>query len=269
MTRQNYLMESEEETLRLDMKTEGEIVKEQALWAGIKPGMRVADLGFGSGKTTFHLHQLIEPEGEIIGVDISQDRIEYANKHYLKNGIQYICRDIQKPMEDLGLFDFIYVRFVLEYHRTNSFQIVKNISKILKPGGILNILDLDNNCLCHYGLSERLEKTLFNMMHLLQNHADFDPYVGRKLFSFFYDLGFENIDVKLTPHHLIYGNLNEVDDFNWGKKAQVALKQLSYEFDGYPGGYDEFYDEFQDFFSNPRRFTYTPLISCRGQKPLS
>jgi hypothetical protein len=35
-----YLMESDEETLRLDMKTDGKTVEYQALWAGIKPGMR-------------------------------------------------------------------------------------------------------------------------------------------------------------------------------------------------------------------------------------
>ncbi len=46
-------MERDEETFRLDMKTDAKIIENQALWAGIKPGMRVADLGFGSGKTSF------------------------------------------------------------------------------------------------------------------------------------------------------------------------------------------------------------------------
>ncbi len=52
MNHRGYLMESDEETLRLDLKTDAKTVEKQALWAGIKPGMRVADLGFGSGKTT-------------------------------------------------------------------------------------------------------------------------------------------------------------------------------------------------------------------------
>ena len=46
MTKLSYLMENESETYRLDIKTDENIVKEQALWAGIKPGMRVADLEF-------------------------------------------------------------------------------------------------------------------------------------------------------------------------------------------------------------------------------
>ena len=67
-----YLMENSEETLRLDLKTDAKIVEKQALWAGIKPGMRVADLGFGSGKTTLHLHKLVQPNGEVVGVDIAE-----------------------------------------------------------------------------------------------------------------------------------------------------------------------------------------------------
>ena len=95
--------------------------------------MRVADLGFGSGKTSFYLHKLVQPNGEVVGVDIAEERIKYAKKHYNKKGIKYICRDIRGPLDDLGLFDFLWVRFVLEYYRTESFDIVKNISSILKP----------------------------------------------------------------------------------------------------------------------------------------
>ena len=55
--RRGYLMESEDEALRLDVKTDAKKVKSQALWAGIKIGMRVADLGCGAGKATFSPEQ--------------------------------------------------------------------------------------------------------------------------------------------------------------------------------------------------------------------
>ena len=84
MTPTKYLMESDEETLRLDLKTDGMIVEKQALWAGIKRNMRVADLGFGSGKTTFYLHKLVQPHGEVVGLDFAEQRIKYAKKHYNK-----------------------------------------------------------------------------------------------------------------------------------------------------------------------------------------
>jgi ubiquinone/menaquinone biosynthesis C-methylase UbiE len=240
-------MENGEETVRLDLKTKAKTVEQQALWAGIKPGMRVADLGFGSGKTTFYLHKLVQPNGEVVGVDIAEERIKYAKKHYRKKGIEYICRDICKPLEDLGMFDFIWVRFVLEYYRSESFNIVKNISRILKPGGIICLIDLDYNCLNHFGLSKKLKKTLYGLTTAaMEKNADFDPYVGIKLYSFLYDLGYQDIDVSLAPHHLIFGKLNKTDAFNWTKKVEIAVKRLGYDF---------------------KEYKYTPLISCRGCKP--
>lgn len=260
-------MESDEETLRLDLKTDAKIVEQQALWAGIKPGMRVADLGFGSGKTTFYLHKLVQPNGEVVGVDFAKDRIKYSKKYYNKKGIKYILRDIRDPLDDLGMFDFIWVRFVLEYHRSKSFDIVKNISRILKPGGILCLIDLDYNCLSHFGLSDRLNRALQGIMKALEHAADFDPYVGIKLYSFLYDLGYKDIDASIAPHHLIFGELKDIDAFNWTKKIEIAAKKSGYDFLEYEGGFEEFSEECKRFFSDPRRFTYTPVISCRGCKP--
>lgn len=266
MSHRGYIMESEEESIRLDLKTDPKTIKKQAIWAGLKSGMRVADLGCGPGKTTFFLNKLVQPNGSAVGVDISQKRINYARAHYKDNGLEFIVGDIRNPLDNLGLFDFIWVRFVLEHYRSTSFDIVKNISSLLKPGGILCLIDLDHNCLNHYGLSERLERALRGIMEAVEKNNDFDPYAGRKFYSYLYDLGCTDIDVSLDAHHLIFGELKETDEFNWGKKVEIAGKNSGYKFEEYEGGYEEFFEEFNRFFSDPRRFTYTPIISCRGHK---
>ena len=92
-----YLMESDEEALRLDVKTDVRVVERQAKWAGIEPGMRVADLGCGAGKTTFHLNRLVQPAGQVVGVDIAEQRIAYAKAHYSAPGIEYHIGDIRDP----------------------------------------------------------------------------------------------------------------------------------------------------------------------------
>ena len=262
-----YLMEHEEEAERLRLKTDAAVVTGQARWAGLKAGMRVLDAGCGAGVTGPVLFELAQPEGTIVGIDASEERIDYARRHFQKPGVEYLCRDFRQELEGLGSFDFIWVRFVLEYHRQGGFGIVERLARLLKSGGILCLIDLDHNCLNHFGLSERLEKNLQGVMERLREAADFDPFMGRKLYSFLFDLGFRDIDVQMTPHHLMFGNLAEVDRYNWWRKLEVAARRSDWDFSDYEQGFDGFAAEFKAFFENPRRFTYTPMIACRGRRP--
>ncbi|MFC1837926.1 class I SAM-dependent methyltransferase [Thermodesulfobacteriota bacterium] len=260
-------MESDEETLRLELKTDTSVVADQAKWAGIKPGMRVADIGCGPGLTTSILHKLNQPNGETIGIDFSDSRLDYAKQKYSQKNLEFVLRDVRDPLDDLGSFDFIWVRFLLEYYAKDSFEIVKNLTKILKLGGSICLIDLDHNCLSHYGIPERLEKNVNRIINEVAVKANFDPFIGRKLYSFLYDLEFEDIVVNVSAHHNIYGPLEEKDKYNWLKKVELAPQIINYKFKDYEGGYEEYLKEFHESFSNPRRFTYTPLISCRGTKP--
>jgi ubiquinone/menaquinone biosynthesis C-methylase UbiE len=105
MPHHNYLMESDDEALRLDLKTYGNEVETQAVWAGIKPGMRVADLGCGSGKTSYLLNKLNQPGGQTIGIDFSEQRVDYAKAHYRDHGLEFLIKDIREPIDDIGMSD--------------------------------------------------------------------------------------------------------------------------------------------------------------------
>jgi SAM-dependent methyltransferase len=260
-------MENPEESQRLVLKTDNDVLEQQALWAGIAPGMRVVDVGCGPGKTTQKLAELVQPGGSALGLDLSAERTAFAQAHYGSDRVGFAQRDLLQPLTDLGEFDFAWIRFLLEYHLSDSFELVQNISRIIKPGGTLCLIDLDYNCLSHFGHSPRMERAVAAIMKNVEEKENFDPYIGRKLYSFLYDLGFQEIDVKVEAHHQIFGELKETDDFNWTKKVEVAARH--YDFNEYPGGFKEFQAEFRAFFTSPRRFTYTPLISCCGRKPLS
>ncbi len=252
----------------MEMKADAESIHQQANWAGIRPGMRIADIGCGPGKTTHILSEMAQPGGKAVGIDFSEDRINYARMHYGTEQAQFLRRDVlSDPLIDIGTFDFIWVRFLLEYHRSSSRKIVKKLSDCLNPGGILCLIDLDHNSMSHYGASAALEKALYEIMKELETKRNFDPFAGRKLYSYLYDLGFEDIDTRLSAHHLIFGKLNETDEFNWTQKIEVAAKHSGYDFGDFDGGFKEFSSAFKSFFSDPRRFTYTPLICCRGRKP--
>ena len=262
-----YIMENAEEAFRLEIKTDPEAVRQQAHWCGVKPGLRVLDVGCGTGKTTSILHEMVQPGGSAVGIDFSTDRISYAKTHYGQlPGIDFSVCNFMEPLQGIGQFDLIWVRFVLEYFLAESQEIVKNISRVLKPGGVLCLLDLDYNCLSHYELPPMIGNLLPRLMNRLEEKFNFDIYAGRKLYSYLYDQGYQHIQVNLVAHHLFFGSIKAGDVYNWMKKIEVNANRFKDLFDEYPGGYEAFINDFNKFLIDPRRFTYTPLIMCKGMK---
>ena len=205
-----YLMESNEETFRLEIKTDPESVRKQAVWCGAKPGMRVLDVGCGPGKTTSILYEMVQPGGSAVGIDLSSDRISHAKTHYCRqSGIDFTVCNLKEPLTGIGQFDLIWVRFVLEYFREESYNIVRNLGEALKPGGYLCLLDLDYNCLSHHELPPMIQNLLPKLMNRLEEECNFDAYAGRKLYSYLFDNGFSDIQVDLMAHHLFFGSIKE------------------------------------------------------------
>jgi SAM-dependent methyltransferase len=260
-----YLMENEEEIQRLERKTDAGVVAEYALRAGLKPGMRVLDLCCGAGLTTSILGELTGDTGSAVGVDFSAPRLDHARRTYGSARISFEQRDVRLPLEGLGTFDFVWVRFALEYFRAESPDIVRHIQDILNPGGIACLIDLDYNCLSHWQMPPRLETAMTVVMDQLESEGNFDPYVGRKLYSFLYTLGFGSIGAHAGAHHLIYGPVNAVDEYNWTRKIEVITQNPALQIPGYES-VDEFLQDFLTFFRDPGRFTYTPVIACWGKR---
>ena len=263
-----YIMESPDEATRLELKTDGSVVESFARRAGLGPGMRVVDIACGAGLTTSVLGAMAGAGGSAVGIDASEERIARARERFGGENVGFEIRDFLAPMEGLGSFDFAWIRFALEYYRAAAFDIARNAADLLVQGGILCLVDLDYNCLSHYGMSPRLEVALASMVRQVESKGDFDPYAGRKLYSHLYRLGFEDIRVEVGAHHLIYGELRKADEYNWAKKIEVLSRNLDLELPGYSGP-GEFLEDFMRFFRDPGRFTYTPVIAAWGRKPAS
>lgn len=263
-----YLMEHPEEFVRLEQKTRAEQVTRQAAWAGIKPGMHILDAGCGSGTTTSLLKEVVGDTGRATGLDISASRLSEAAAAYGRPGVDFVEHNLLEPFAAPQAFDAVWIRFFLEYFRDDPLTIVRNAIRSLKPGGLLVLADLDHNSLNHYGLSQRLENTIREIIRCLQTGHNFDPYAGRKLYAHMTDLGFTDIAVNVEAHHLIYGELNPVEAANWQSKIEVAVKNSGARFEEYDGDLSAAIEEFKTYFNDRRRFIYTPLIIVRGVKPL-
>lgn len=264
----SYFMECPEETSRLDSKTDTATVLSQARWAGLHPGMSVIDVGCGPGKTSAALNEAVRPGGRVVGIDGSPERLGHARRQYETDGLSFYQHNALEDLSELGEFDFVWCRFFLEYHREGADRLYANLDRLVRPGGILCLIDLDYNCMTHFGLPKRLETAIHGIIDCLGRNSNFDPFAGRRIYTRMFDMGYTELDVQVSAHHLIFGALEEGNRRNWEQKLKAVARQTTSAFSDYPGGYDEFADEFLQFFEGPRRFTYTPMIHCRGRKPL-
>ena len=269
MHRKEYFMESGGETLRLELKTDPVVVVQQARWAGLHPGMRVADVGCGPGKTTATLFEAASPGGAAVGIDAAKERVDYALKHYGGGGITFACGNALQELQGLGQFDFVWCRFLFEYYREHAGELFQGLDRLVRPGGILCLVDLDCNCMIYDGMPERLDLTVQEILRCLGETTGFDPYAGRRLYGLLFDHGYHEIDVQVGAHNLLFGPASEAAMHNWRQKLQMAVAKSGCVLSRYPGGTAEFLAEFETHFNHPRRFSYTPLIACRGRKPLA
>jgi SAM-dependent methyltransferase len=111
--------------------------------AGLRRGMRVADLGCGVGMVTSVLAEIVGPEGEVFGVDfsgaqIAQARTQMENARNVKF-IKASAADTGLPRES---FDFVYSRFLL-IHLPDPEAALREMLALLKPNGILVCEDGD------------------------------------------------------------------------------------------------------------------------------
>jgi ubiquinone/menaquinone biosynthesis C-methylase UbiE len=113
--------------------------------AGIHEGMRVLDVGCGSGDVSFLLAGLVKESGEVIGIDhdagalaIAQKRADLAST----KAPQFVHCGLTELPESLGTFDAIVGRRVLMY-QADTLAAVRVLAKSLRPGGVMAFQEHD------------------------------------------------------------------------------------------------------------------------------
>ncbi|MFT6632494.1 MAG: SAM-dependent methyltransferase [Bacteriovoracaceae bacterium] len=114
-------------------------------------GLRVLDLGSGSGRDVYIAAQLAGPSGEVVGVDMTDEQLEVANAHLdyhaekfgFKN-VSFLKGNIEK-LDELGLepnsFDLIISNCVINL-ATDKEKVLKDAYALLKPGGEMYFSDV-------------------------------------------------------------------------------------------------------------------------------
>jgi ubiquinone/menaquinone biosynthesis C-methylase UbiE len=107
--------------------------------AEVKPHHRVLDVATGKGAVLFPLTEIIDSEGKLVGIDISQQMLDETSKELRKKEISSV-ELIHMDAENLAFpdhdFDFVFCGFALFFFPSVQ-KALAEFKRVLKPGGRL------------------------------------------------------------------------------------------------------------------------------------
>jgi ubiquinone/menaquinone biosynthesis C-methylase UbiE len=109
----------------------------------LTPGLRVLDMGCGTGTITRGIAEAVAPHGEAIGVDINAMLIDDARRlHREVEGLRFVSADIYHlPFH--GEFDIVHAARVLQW-LAQPLDALRNMRQAAKPGGRVMALDYNH-----------------------------------------------------------------------------------------------------------------------------
>jgi SAM-dependent methyltransferase len=112
--------------------------------AGMAHGMRVLDVGSGTGDVAFLAADLIGPSGEVICTDIAPAAVAVARDAADQRGLRQVSFLEGDPskMTFEEPFDFVVGRYVLA-HQADPKAMLRGLTKHLRPGGMMVFQDPD------------------------------------------------------------------------------------------------------------------------------
>jgi arsenite methyltransferase len=113
---------------------------------GAKPGMKIADLGSGSGLFTRPLARAVSPGGVVYAIDINDALLKIVDRSAKEERIDNI-RTVLGGTDDPRLPEPVDLVFICDtvHHIQNQPQYLKTLRKYLRPGGRVAVIDFSRN----------------------------------------------------------------------------------------------------------------------------
>jgi len=116
-------------------------------------GLRILDLGSGSGRDCYIAAKLVGENGYVVGIDMTDEQLKVANNHidyhqekfgYSKSNVEFIKGNIEK-LDELNLekesFDVIISNCVINLAQDKQ-KVLQDAFDLLKPGGEMYFSDV-------------------------------------------------------------------------------------------------------------------------------
>jgi len=173
----------------------------------LKSPMRLLDFGCGPGTITNDLAEHLLPDGHVVGIDsseavISQARSDAAGKNI--SNVEFAVNSIYETGYDVGSFDAAYAHQVLQ-HLSKPVEALEEVKRVLKPGGICAVREVDWGASALWPPDERLSKFLDVYYRVAERNGG-DAHAGRRVKQWFSEAGFT--DLKVTTSTWTFSDEN-------------------------------------------------------------
>ncbi len=231
---------------------------------GLKRGMKVLDLGCGPG---FISRLLTEdfPGIKLTGIDLNSELLEIAKKE-LKDSeslVRLVHTSAEKIPFPSNYFDFVYARLVFQ-HIPNPSTVAEEVFRVLKPGGIFVIHDIDQEILGliepDFPMRERLSKKFSKAQAMKGGNR----YVGRRLLRILKEAGFANVSMDGIFAHSDELGTEGFEALAGDKEMISTLEKKEYLSKEEADALRAYHDEFH---SNPNKIVLVITLLARGIKP--
>ncbi len=156
----------------------------------LRAGMNLLDCGCGPGTITVGLAQTVSP-GNVAGIDLEESQLELARENAAKLGLTNVKFEsgsgYELPYQD-NLFDAVFSHAMLE-HIHDPLAVVKQIHRVLKPGGLIGIRCVDLAATLIAPAGPTLERA-YDIWLKYRQHCGGAPFLGRRLRALLREAGF-------------------------------------------------------------------------------
>jgi SAM-dependent methyltransferase len=188
--------------------------------AGLRPGMRVADLGCGIGTVTCWLAEQVGLEGSVTGIDGSEQQVARACRLAEERGLANVSF-LASGAEATGLpregFDLVFCRGLL-MHLPRPDEVLQEMHSLACAGGIVAVEEPEISSVFAEPPAAVLERLVY-WFRALSARRGFDFRIGRTLYRRFRSTGIPD------PHASLYQPICG-DDTGW-ELTELTLAEMA------------------------------------------
>lgn len=104
---------------------------------GVRPGMRVLDIGTGIGEPALTAAKVVGPTGHVTGIDLAAEMVEIARRRATgMSQVEFTEGDVESLALPADSYDVVLSRWGLMF-AVNRVRALRAVAKVLVPGGVL------------------------------------------------------------------------------------------------------------------------------------